>query len=131
QGFVIDEVSATPGRLTGSAGELRWDLTEQAAEAPLFTFPRWSWRYPLLPAAQILPAARASYSGTISYGDTTLRLNDAPGASARIYGHGNAQTWAWLHADLGGGDILEIVTAVSRRPVLRQLPPLVFLRLRT
>ncbi|MFE9139517.1 hypothetical protein [Streptomyces sp. NPDC007355] len=131
QGFVIDEVSATPGRLTGSTGELRWDLTEQAAEAPLFTFPRWSWRYPLLPAAQILPAARASYSGTISYGDTTLRLNGAPGASARIYGHGNAQTWAWLHADLGGGDILEIVTAVSRRPVLRQLPPLVFLRLRT
>ncbi|MET7903526.1 GMC oxidoreductase [Streptomyces sp. NPDC005336] len=29
---------------------------------PLYTFPRWSWRRPLLPAAQILPAARARYT---------------------------------------------------------------------
>ncbi|MCX5233253.1 hypothetical protein [Streptomyces sp. NBC_00233] len=131
QGFVVDNVSATLGRLTGAAGELRWDLTEQGAAAPLFTFPRWSWRHPLLPAAQMLPKAQASYSGTISYGNKTLQLDGAPGASARIYGHGNAQTWAWLHADLGEGDVLEIVTAVSRRPMLRWLPPLVFLRLHT
>lgn len=130
QGFTIDNVSATPGRLTGSTGGLRWDLTEQGAGAPLFTFPRWSWRHPLLPTAQMLPAAPASYSGTISYGNKTLHLDGAPGASARIYGHGNAQTWAWLHADLGGGDVLEIVTGVSRRPLFRRLPPLVFLRLR-
>ncbi|MEV6785250.1 hypothetical protein [Streptomyces sp. NPDC051098] len=129
-GFSADGISAVPGRLTGSAGGMRWDLTEQAADTPLFTFPRWSWRRPLLPAAQILPAARASYGGTVSYGSTTLQLAGAPGASARIYGHGNAHRWAWLHADLGGGDVLEIVTAVSRRPGLRRLPPLVFLRLR-
>ncbi|MDX2565202.1 hypothetical protein PV371_36920 [Streptomyces sp. TX20-6-3] len=131
QGFTADEVSATSGRLTGSAGELRWDLTEENTGAPLFTFPRWAWQHPLLPAVHMLPAARASYSGSITYGDRKLRLDDAPGATARIYGHGNAQTWAWLHADLGGGDVLEVVTAVSRRPVLRRLPPLVFLRLRT
>ncbi|MFE7774991.1 hypothetical protein ACFU5O_14015 [Streptomyces sp. NPDC057445] len=129
-GFAADGVSATPGRLTGTADSLRWDLTEQAADTPLFTFPRWSWRRPLLPAAQILPAARASYDGTFSYGDTTLPLDGAPGASARIFGHGNARRWAWLHADLGGGDVLEIVAAVSMRPGLRRLPPLVFLRLR-
>ncbi|TLQ48679.1 hypothetical protein FEF34_35835 [Streptomyces marianii] len=129
-GFTADGVEAVPGRLTGSAGALRWDLTERAADAPLFTFPRWSWRRPLLPAAQILPAARASYDGTFSYGDTTLTPTSAPGASARIYGHGNARRWAWLHADLGGGDVLEIVAAVSMRPGLRRLPPLVFLRLR-
>ncbi|MEU9298524.1 hypothetical protein [Streptomyces sp. NPDC048266] len=129
-GFAAAGVSAVTGRLTGSAGEMRWDLREQATDAPLFTFPRWSWRHPLLPSAQILPAARASYSGTISYGTKTLQLDGAPGASARIYGHGNAHTWAWLHADLGGGDILEVVTAASRRRWLRRLPPLVFLRLR-
>lgn len=130
EGFTAAGASATPGRLTGSADTFRWDLTERATDEPLFTFPRWSWRRPLLPAAQILPAARAVYDGTFSYDGTTLTLDGAPGGSARIYGHGNARRWAWLHADLGGGDVLEVVAAVSMRPVLRRLPPLVFLRLR-
>lgn len=129
-GFSTEDVSVRPGRLTGMAGAFTWDLTEQPQDAPLFTFPRWSWRRPLLPAAQILPAARATYDGTVSHGGRTLTLKGAPGASARIYGHGNARRWSWLHADLGGGDVLEVVAAVSKRPVLRGLPPLVFLRLR-
>ncbi len=129
-GFEADGVRAAPGRLSGAAGPMSWDLAERAADAPLFTFPRWSWRRPLLPAAQILPAARATYHGTFRDEDGTIELAGAPGASARIYGHGNARRWSWLHADLGGGDVLEIVAAVSMRPGLRRLPPLVFLRLR-
>jgi len=131
-GFHAGEVKAVPGHLTGTAegGALRWDLTEHPTDDPLFTFPRWSWRRPLLPAAQMLPAARAAYDGTFTHDGTTLTLTAAPGASARIYGHGNARRWAWLHADLGGGDVLEVVAAVSMRPGLRRLPPLVFLRLR-
>ncbi|MFF7238787.1 hypothetical protein [Streptomyces collinus] len=130
-GFGADGVTVRPGRLTGAAedGALRWDLTERPTQPPLFTFPRWAWRRPLLPAAQMLPAARAAYDGTVTHDGTTLTLTSAPGASARIYGHGNAHRWAWLHADLGGGDVLEIVAAVSTRPGLRRLPPLVFLRL--
>jgi hypothetical protein len=128
-GFAAAGVAARPGRLTGSAGDLRWDLAEQPTGAPLFTFPRWSWRRPLLPAAQMLPSARAAYSGTVSYGTKTLALDGVPGATARIFGHGNAHRWAWLHADLGA-EVLEVVAAVSTRPVLRRLPPLVFLRLR-
>jgi hypothetical protein len=130
KGFTADRVRAEPGRLAGTAGQMSWDLAEQPTGAPLFTFPRWSWRRSLLPAAQILPAARATYDGTFRYQDGTLDLAGAPGASARIYGHGNARRWSWLHADLGGGDVLEIVAAVSMRPGLRRLPPLVFLRLR-
>ncbi|MEU8589196.1 hypothetical protein AB0C59_19645 [Streptomyces sp. NPDC048664] len=129
-GFTTEAVCALPGRLTGRAGTFAWDLTEDPDGPPLHTFPRWSWRRPWLPASQMLPAARARYSGTVRYGTTTLRLDDAPGASARIYGHGNARRWAWLHADLGGGDVLEIVAAVSTRRGLDRLPPLVFLRLR-
>lgn len=129
-GFTADGVLAASGRLSGSAGALGWDLAEQADGAPLFTFPRWSWRRPLLPAAQMLPAARATYAGTFTYENTTLTPVGAPGATARIYGHGNAHLWSWLHADLGAGDVLELVAAVSTRPGLRRLPPLVFLRLR-
>ncbi|MHC3470031.1 hypothetical protein ACYF6T_15090 [Streptomyces sp. 7R007] len=129
-GFGAGGVVAAPGRLSGSAGDFRWDLTERPLAGPLFTFPRWSWRHPLLPAAHMLPAARATYDGTFHDGERTLALRGAPGASARINGRGNARRWAWLHADLGGGDVLEVVAAVSTRPGLRRLPPLVFLRLR-
>jgi hypothetical protein len=129
-GFAGDNVTATPGQLAGSAHDFHWKLTERPQGAPLFTFPRWSWRRPLLPAAQMLPAARATYEGEFTYGEQALTLRGAPGASARIYGHGNAHRWTWLHAELGGGDVLEIVAAVSTRPGLRRLPPLVFLRLR-
>ncbi|MGP3950651.1 hypothetical protein [Streptomyces sp. 7N604] len=129
-GFAADGIEAGPGRLRGEAGKFRWDLAEQPEDRPLYTFPRWSWRRELLPAAQIVPAPRASYAGTVAYEGGELRLAGAPGATARIYGHGNARRWTWLHADLGGGDVLEIVTAVSMRRGLDRLPPLVFLRLR-
>ncbi|MEU0435596.1 hypothetical protein ABZ153_28870 [Streptomyces sp. NPDC006290] len=129
-GFATEGVTCAAGQLTGSAGDFSWKIAERPQGPTLFTFPRWSWRRPVLPAAQMLPAARAAYEGEFSYGGTTLNLRGAPGASARIYGHGNAHRWTWLHADLGDGDVLEIVAAVSTRPALRRLPPLVFLRLR-
>lgn len=129
EGFTAEGICVRPGRLTGSAGTFTWALTERPEGPPLHTFPRWSWRRPWLPASHMLPAARARYSGTIRYGTGELRLDDAPGAGARIYGHGNARRWAWLHADLGGGDVLEIIAAVSMRRGLDRLPPLVFLRL--
>lgn len=129
EGFTAEATSAVPGRLEGSAGPFSWELTEKPEGPPLHTFPRWSWRRPVLPASHMLPAARARYSGTVRCGADELRLDGAPGASARIYGHGNARRWSWLHADLGGGDVLEIVAAVSMRRGLDRLPPLVFLRL--
>ncbi|MGW3206054.1 hypothetical protein [Streptomyces sp. NPDC001135] len=129
RGFGTEGIRAVPGRLTGSAGPFSWALSERPQGPPLYTFPRWSWRHPWLPASHMLPAVRSHYSGTVRHGTGELRLADAPGASARIYGHGNARRWAWLHADLGGGDVLEAVAAVSTRRGLDRLPPLVFLRL--
>ncbi|MEW1691220.1 hypothetical protein ACIQOF_17815 [Streptomyces sp. NPDC091265] len=130
EGFTSSGVSAGTGHLVGSAGSFSWDLTEHGADRPLFTFPKWSWRRPLLPASHMLPAARATYDGTVTHPGGTIRLTGAPGASARIYGRGNARRWAWLHAELEDAGVLEIVAAVSTRPLLRSLPPLVFLRLR-
>ncbi|MFH0518418.1 hypothetical protein ACHBTE_14710 [Streptomyces sp. M41] len=130
QGFTADGIRAHPGLLAGTAGSFTWSLTETPEGVPLHTFPRWSWRRPWLPASHMLPYARCRYSGFVRYGDgDELRLDGAVGASARIYGHGNARRWAWLHADLGDGDVLEVVAAVSMRPGLNRLPPLVFLRL--
>ena len=118
------------GALAGSAGAVSWELTSDGPDRTLYTFPRWAWRRELLPAAQVVPRPAARYSGVLRVGDRELVLRDAPGADARIYGHGNAQRWGWLHADLGGGDACEVVAAVSMRPGLNRLPPLPLVRLR-
>ena len=110
----------------GTAGALAWDLTWDAGDQrPLFTFPRWAWHREVLPAAQIVAAPVLTVSGTVSG-----RPFAGTGNVARIYGHGNARRWAWLHADLGGGDVLELVAAVSTRPGLRTLPTITHLRYR-
>ena len=126
-----EEGALPPSELTGSAGNLSWQLRQtDAGGPPLHTFPRYAWERELLPAAQIVPAPAATYDGVVQVGQRVLELTAARGASARIYGHGNARRWGWLHADLGGGDVLELVAAVSTRPGLSALPPLTFLQLR-
>ncbi|HEY8480993.1 MAG TPA: hypothetical protein VIL71_14300 [Spirillospora sp.] len=129
-GFAAGPVAQNGDRLTGTAGTIAWSLRERGGGEPLFTFPRWAWETELLPAAQIVPKPTATYDGVVRFDDRVLELGGARGGSARIYGHGNAQRWAWLHADLGGGDVCEIVAAVSTRPGLNRLPPIPFVRLR-
>ena len=84
-----------------------------------------------LPAAQVVVVPSAPFEGTIRVGREVLTLSPhTRGAVSHIFGHGNAERWGWLHAELGGGDVLEIVSAVSRRPGLNHLPPLAFVALR-
>ncbi len=128
--FAAEGVTVSADRLAGSADALAWELSRHGGGAPLYTFPRWSWRRELLPAVQIVPYPSATFTGTVHIGPATLRLDRAPGNCARVYGHGNARRWGWLHADLGGGDVVEVVAGVSTRPLLRLLPPLPFVRLR-
>jgi hypothetical protein len=124
-------VDLPPDELSGKTGTLAWDLRcTDTGGPPLFTFPRYAWERELLPAAQVVPAPAALYDGSVAVGDRTLELQGARGASARIYGHGSARRWGWLHCDLGDGDVLEVVSAVSTRPGLSALPPLTFLQLR-
>ena len=124
-------VLAPPG-LRGRAGPVEWDLGLHGDGAPgLFTFPAWAWEREVLPAAQVVPIPSASCSGSITVDGTPLELTeDARGNLAHIYGHGNANRWAWLHAELGAGDVLEIVSAVGRSSGLERMPPLTLLQLR-
>jgi hypothetical protein len=127
--FSAAEVVAERGRLTGAAGGSAWDLAWAERADPVRTFPQWAWNREVLPAAQMVVAPTAQVSGTVSSPSGQLAVTGT-GAVAHIYGHGNAARWAWLHADLGDGDVLEIVTAVSRRPGMSALPPLAFVQLR-
>jgi len=124
-----------PPALRGGAGRLGWDLRwDEATPEPtaLYTFPAWAWEREALPAAQVVPVPSAVFSGTLSLDGEVLSLSEqSRGNVAHIYGQGSAKRWGWLHADLGGGDVLEIVSAVSRHRGLDHLPPLAFVQLRT
>jgi hypothetical protein len=120
--------------LRGTAGTTEWNLRWVEGEPPtlpLFTFPAWAWRREVLPAAHVVVVPSAPFTGSIGVDGEAYQLSgDTRGALARIYGHGNAERWGWLHADLGHGDVLEIVSAVSRRPGMSRLAPLAFVQLR-
>jgi len=124
--FEAGEVVVGPGHLWGRAGDVEWDLRFADRSPPLFTFPAWAWERELLPAAQVVPWPTARFEGR--FGD--VELGDARGALARIYGHGNAERWAWLHGDLGDGDVVEVVAAAPRRRGPVALPPLPMVQLR-
>jgi hypothetical protein len=84
----------------------------------------------LLPGAQVVIAPTADFTGSLTVDDATDRVDGWRGGIAHIYGYGNAKRWGWIHADLGGGDVLEAVAAVSHRPGLRRLAPMAFIRFR-
>ena len=124
-GASVDEAA-----LRGGAGDAMWDLTYTDTSAPLYTFPSWSWEKEVLPASQIVPFPTARFSGTVSFAGRVAELDGAIGALARIYGHGNAERWGWLHADLGSGDVLEVVAGAPRKRGPVAIPPVPLVQLR-
>ncbi|MFF0269123.1 hypothetical protein [Kribbella sp. NPDC004536] len=116
--------------LSGTVNDISWSLTCHPQGPPLYTFPAWSWRGEILPATHMVPIPAGSFSGTVDVGGETLVLEDAHGAVGRIYGRGMGRKWAWLHANLGYGDALEVVAAVSNHGPFRRLPAMGFSRLR-
>lgn len=128
--FSAAGVRVAAGQLAGRAGSLAWDLSWTDSGRPLWTFPRLTWERELLPGAQVVVAPTADFTGSLTVDNAAAPIVGWRGAVAHIYGHGNARRWGWVHADLGGGDVLEVVTAVSHKPVLRRLAPLAFVRFR-
>lgn len=118
-----------PDRMTGEMDGGAWNLEFADTGLPLHPFPAVLWGREAMPGAQVVPWPRARVRGTIRVG-LRGRAVDATGAVAHIYEHGNPECWCWLHADLGEGDVLEVVAAVPRWRPLRRLPPVAFVQLR-
>ncbi|BBU24437.1 hypothetical protein [Mycobacterium xenopi] len=128
--FDASRVRAAFEELSGQAGSLTWQLHWKDTGAPLWTFPRLAWERELLPGAQVVLAPTAQFTGSLTVADAGHRLDGWRGGVAHIYGRGNAKRWGWLHADLGDGDVVEVVTAVSHTPGLQRLAPMAFVRFR-
>ena len=115
--------------MSGKAGSLSWDITFDEAQSALYTFPRWTWEREVLPGAQIVNLPGSKCRGTLNVGDQAITV-DGEGSVAHIFSHGSANRWSWLHADLGGGDLLEIVAAEPHLPGKLSVAPRPFVRLR-
>lgn len=119
-----------PDGLRGTTRTMSWDLACRETGRPLYTFPAYAWHRQLLPAAQVVPWPTMTVTGHVDVGDRRIDLDGGRGGLAHIFGDGNAHRWGWLHADLGGGDVLEVVAAQGHHPALRMAPPRVVVRLR-
>lgn len=128
--FHAADTRAAYQRFTGQAGSLAWELSWTDTGTPLWTFARAAWERELLPGAQVVIAPTADFTGSVTVAGAALPVDGWRGGVSHIYGHGNARRWGWIHADLGGGDVLEVVTAVSHKPGLRRLKPMAFIRFR-
>jgi len=131
EGWLLSAAGASvhDAHMTGRAGRLAWDIAIGSEQPALYTFPKWAWDRELLPGAQVVDTPGASFTGTVSV-DGVERTLTATGARAHIFSRGNAREWTWLHAELGGGDTLEVVSAVSHLPLPSRLRPLPVVRLR-
>lgn len=127
--FRLGDVEIAEGVLRGRTDTVTWDLSFSEEGPALFTFPRLVWERHLLPGAQIVPWPAAHITGSLHVGGARSEV-DATGAIARIFGHGSAERWGWLHAPIEGGGVVEIVTATARRRGLRRLRPLAMVQVR-
>ncbi len=129
--FECGDVMVAPNVRKGKTENITWELTtSEFNDRPVFTFGKLAWEKEILPSCQIVGGPNLNYNGIIKIGSQSFKISNAKGALSRIYGHGNAKRWGWLHVDLGDSDMLEVVSAVSTKPGLEKLKPLGFLQLR-
>jgi len=121
--------TATPDRLRGSVGSVRWDLTiaNRWSFAPTNLLARWS----RTSSAHWCPAqADAAFTGAVIVDGVELKLTEVPGYQDHNWGSCFPRWWFWIacnhfadHPDLalvagggrpvlfGAGELVDLVTA--------------------
>src|SRR5689334_4574885 len=94
----IGDAEFADGRVSGSAVDARWDLTFEHPEPELRHLPReWMYKAPVPRTKLTSPFPAARFSGTASFGDTTVQLDGWPGMVGHNWGAEHAERWIWLH----------------------------------
>src|SRR3954471_22231541 len=94
----IGEAEFAAGRVHGSALDAGWDLTFERPEPELRHLPReWMYKAPIPRTKLTSPFPAARFSGTASFGDTTVQLDNWVGMVGHNWGAEHAERWIWLH----------------------------------
>ncbi len=93
----IGDARLGPGRATGSANDVTWDLRFTGAD-PLCHLPfGWLYRAPLPRTKPVSQHPVARFDGTVTVGGRRIELADWPGMVGHNWGTQHAERWIWLH----------------------------------
>jgi hypothetical protein len=110
----VGDAGVAPGRLTGAAGELRWDLRYEGEAPPLLLLPAGLYRGGFPKAKSLVPLPLARYSGSYSVAGRTIEVDGWLGSQNHNWGSRHTDRYAFGQvAGFDGfpGTFLEVATA--------------------
>ena len=105
----------TPTRVTGSVGDVWWELGADPGAVRLDPVPLAA-RYLRPFDLQLVSRPRARFDGTVTVGGESFGLDGAPGTISHYWGRRLPDSWVWVSADgLGaGGGLVEAALIRTR-----------------
>jgi hypothetical protein len=110
----VGTAEVAPGRLTGAAGELSWDLHYEGSEAPVLLLPPRLYRGGFPKAKSLVPLPLARYSGSYAVAGRAIEVNGWIGSQNHNWGSRHTDRYAF--GQVAGFDdfpdtFLEVATA--------------------
>ena len=84
--------------IAGSAGDASWELRWEPSAAPGVPVDPLVGRARIAKTMLAIPHPDLVISGTVRFGGRELRIDDARGEQAHLWGTTHAGRWGWLHA---------------------------------
>jgi hypothetical protein len=129
----VGDSTLGPGRLTGTAGDIGWELTYAGEGRPLLLFPKGRYNARLPKAKSLVPLPRATYSGRLRIGDRVIDVRDWVGNQCHNWGTRHTDQYAFVQVtgfDNAPQSVLEAGTARASvlGPLLTPVTTFVVLR---
>jgi hypothetical protein len=118
--------------LRGHAGDIGWDLTYEAAQAPLYLLPPRMYRGGFPKAKSLVPAPLARFTGELTVAGRAIRVDGWTGSQNHNWGSRHTDRYAFGQVagfDNAPNSFLEVATARNRIGPL-WTPPITLLVLR-
>jgi hypothetical protein len=94
----IGDARFESSQVTGSMGDVSWNLTYASPEPPLRHLPReWMYRAPIPKTKLLSPHPAALFSGEATVGDRRVELDRWRGMVGHNWGAQHAERWIWMH----------------------------------
>lgn len=113
----VGDARLGPGALSGSAGEISWDLRYQGDESPVLLLPDRMYAGGFPKAKSLVPLPMARFSGRYTVGDRVVDVTDWVGSQNHNWGSQHTHRYAFGQVagfDDAPDSFLEVATAKAR-----------------
>ncbi|MBM3267267.1 MAG: hypothetical protein FJZ01_06430 [Candidatus Sericytochromatia bacterium] len=124
--FEVPAGAIAPGRATGRAGEISWDLEIHGGSRRFDHVPPLVAVLGLARSRYLAPYCDARVSGTVRVGAREIAVSAAPGMIGHIFGSKSGHTWVWAHCNAFADAPDAVFEGLTARVILagRPSPPL-------